>query len=133
MTRHTQILALVLMTVLAVQGCASWSTPKTQADRTKALLTFGVTLDGAGNMFVAVGSSFNSALDSGMITPDVYKKWAAFATPFKPAYDKAVTAWGLARTANNLNSMEDIKTQIGPLLSELAVFGVTIFQVTTAK
>ena len=124
---------LIILAVLVATGCTSWTTPKTQADRTKALLAFGTTLEAGGNVFVGVGTSFNSALDAGMITTEQYRKWAGFATPFKPAYDKAVTAWKLARTANNLNSMEDVKIQIGPLLVELASFGLSITQITAAK
>ena len=126
-----QLLPMLLIVALVVTGCASWTSSKTQADRTKALLAFGETLDASGNSFVGVGKIYNASLDAGLLTPEQYRKWAGFATQFKPAYEKAVQAWKLARTANNLNSMEAVQTQIGPMLAELASFGLSIYQLTT--
>lgn len=130
---HTRVLSLLLILPLVLSACALWATPKTEADRTKALIAFGSSLDAGGTMFVAVGTQFNSALDAGLITPEQYRKWAAFATPFKPAYDRAVTSWKIARTANNITSLEQVKTQLGPLLAELATFSLSITQIITAK
>jgi hypothetical protein len=126
-----RLVALLLLLPVLVVACAS--APKSEADRTKALIAFGTSIDAGGTMFLAVGNSYNSALDAKLITPEQYRKWAAFATPFKPAYDRSVVNWKLARTANNVTSMDQVKSQLGPLLTELAGFGLTITQILAAK
>lgn len=126
--KATFVLALILS--LAVQGCSLFS-PQTQTDRTKALLAFGETLDAAGRSFVDAGKLYNSSLDAGTITADQYRKWADFAKKFQAQYPNAKRAWDLARTGNNIASMDQVKTDIGPLIAELAAFSLTIYQTTT--
>lgn len=127
----SRCLPVLLIVALLMSGCAAWTSAKTTADRTKALLAFGETLDAAGNTFVSVGKIYNSSLDAGLVTPENYAKWAAFAKTFQPAYPQAVQAWRLARQGNNLNSMADVQAQIGPLIAQLGAFGLTIYQITS--
>lgn len=120
--------ALLIITLVFIGASCQGQGP--QADRTKALLAFGETLDAAGQSFVSTGKIYNASLDAGAITKEQYQKWAAFARPFQQLYPNAKRSWDLARQSNNVTSMQQVQTEIGPLLAQLATFSLTIYQIT---
>lgn len=60
---------------------------------TQAYVATGESLVTLGETFVATGHLMDSALDKGAVTPEQYRRWAAFAHYFKPTYDVAADRW----------------------------------------
>jgi hypothetical protein len=77
----TRTVPVVLL--LALASCA----------HDKAWVASGTSIAMLGESFVATGRLMDSALDSKAVTAEQYRKWAAFAHYFKPAYDLAADRW----------------------------------------
>jgi len=122
------IIALFMIPLIAL-GLLTSCTTGQQVKGFKALDVTGTTLEGVGEQFKQVAGFYNQALDSKLITPEDYRKWAAFAKQFQKAYPAAVAAYKVAVAAGNAAGAENLKSSIQPMLTELMQFAMNIYQI----
>lgn len=104
----------------------------------KALIVSGEGLDAVGVQFVATGDAMNATLDRQGLNAETcaaaapsspagatcatYRKWAAFARKFKPAYASAVGVWKAAEASQDEELLAQAGAIVASLGAELATF-----------
>lgn len=82
----------------------------------KALIVSGESLVTLADQFVGTAAAMDAALDSGAITPETYKAWAAFGRKFQAAYPLATNLWRVAADTKD----EKLRTQVVAVVAQLA-------------
>lgn len=95
----------------------------------KPFVVSGETLDAVGKQFISVANLYNTLLDTKQVSPETYKKWAAFAVHFKVAYPVAVSTWKNARAANDQGLEKKNAELIQTLVKQLSEFGELAFKI----
>jgi len=127
-TTLKSVAALILLPLLCL-GIVTGCTTSQQIKGYKALDVAGTTLEGVGEQFKQVAGFYNQALDSKLITPEDYRKWATFAKQFQKAYPAAVAAYKVAVAAGNAAGAANLQSSIQPMLTELMQFATNIYQI----
>lgn len=84
----------------------------------------GKSLAALDNQFADTGAAMNAGLDAGKVTPEQYRKWAAFAKKYKPIENLAYEAWTLSTELNDLALAGKFGEALGLLGAELINFYV---------
>lgn len=87
----------------------------------QAYVASGETLAQLGPAFKTTGLAMDAALDAHLVTPEQYRRWAAFAKYFKPTFDLACARW-LSEDATASQHATAVLTALG---AELATWTAT--------
>lgn len=108
MTAKTTRLVAALAAIATISACT----------HSQAWSASGEAIAALGQTFVATGHAMDAAYDAHTVTPEQYRRWAAFAHHFKALYDTTADRWLHADDS----AAEHAAAVLAALSAELAEF-----------